>query len=59
LLRATASQQQLESLVSRDCICNHIHNIANVAWPNEIHFSCKLFQKWICAKRGIAWTSAP
>jgi len=31
ILRAIASQQQLSSLVSSSCICNHIHNTTNVA----------------------------
>jgi len=43
MLRATASQQQL-SLVISVCICNHIHNVTNVAYHNVIHFSCKLFK---------------
>jgi len=31
MLLATASQQQLSSLVSSDCICNRIRNAINVA----------------------------
>jgi len=31
MLRANASQQQLASPLSSDCICNHIHSTTNVA----------------------------
>jgi len=31
MLYATASQGQLSSLVSSDCICNHMHDVTNVA----------------------------
>jgi len=42
MLRATTSQRLLSSLVSSDCICDHIHTAINVASHNAIHFSCKL-----------------
>jgi len=31
MLLAIASQRQLSSLMSNDCICNHIHITINVA----------------------------
>jgi len=55
MLRSTASQRQLASLVSSDCICNYIHNATNVA---QFIFHACSFQL-IYAKLDIDLTSAP
>jgi len=36
MFHATASQRQLASLVSNNCICNHIHYTTNVVQHNAI-----------------------
>jgi len=51
MFHATASQRQLASLVSNNCICNHIHYTTNVVQHNAIHFCLSLII-WILQNFG-------